>query len=163
MIFVGIGSNLPSNIYGPPQANCEAAVEILEEKNVHILERARWYESAPVPVSNQPWFVNGVVTVSTTHSPQSLLDLLHDIEHTFGRVRRVRNEARILDLDLIAYDDLVIEGMEGPVLPHPRLHERAFVLLPMRELAPEWVHPVLETGIGELVSGLPANQKIRPL
>ena len=138
-------------------------MEILEEKNVHILERARWYESAPVPVSNQPWFVNGVVTVSTTHSPQSLLDLLHDIEHTFGRVRRVRNEARILDLDLIAYDDLVIEGVEGPVLPHPRLHERAFVLLPMRELAPEWVHPVLETGIGELVSGLPANQKIRPL
>ena len=66
MIFIGIGSNLPSERYGAPRANCEAAVEILEEKGIAIVERARWYESAPVPVSDQPWFVNGVVTVATS-------------------------------------------------------------------------------------------------
>ena len=161
MIFIGIGSNLPSDMYGAPLANCEAALGVLWERGLRITKRAHWYESAPVPVSDQPWFVNGVVTVSTTLSPQALLDLLHNIEHSFGRVRRVRNEARILDLDLIAYDDLVIEGEEGAILPHPRMHQRAFVLLPLGELAPDWVHPVLKTPIEELVSALPKDQEIR--
>ncbi|MBL6934490.1 MAG: 2-amino-4-hydroxy-6-hydroxymethyldihydropteridine diphosphokinase [Alphaproteobacteria bacterium] len=159
MIIIGIGSNLPSEIYGAPAANCEAALGVLEERGLSITKRARWYESAPVPVSDQPWFVNGAVAVETALSPRSLLELLHDIEHGFGRVRRVRNEARILDLDLIAYDDLVIEGEEGPVLPHPRMHERAFVLLPLRELAPDWIHPTLKTPIEELVSALPEGQE----
>jgi 2-amino-4-hydroxy-6-hydroxymethyldihydropteridine diphosphokinase len=161
LIFIGIGSNLHSDMYGAPLANCEAALAALGERGLSIIKRARWYESAPVPVSDQPWFVNGVVTVSTTLSPQALLDLLHDIEHSFGRVRRVRNEARILDLDFIAYDDLVIEGEEGAILPHPRMHQRAFVLLPMGELAPDWVHPVLKTPIEELVLALPRDQEIR--
>ncbi len=163
MIFIGIGSNLPSDMYGAATANCEAALGVLEEKGLTITARARWYESAPVPVSDQPWFVNGVVTVATDLPPQHLLELLHDIEHDFGRVRRVRNEARILDLDLIAYDDLVIEGESGPVLPHPRMHERAFVLLPMGELAPDWVHSILKTPISDLVSALPQDQEIRAL
>ena len=161
MIFIGIGSNLPSDMYGAPLANCEAALGVLGERGLRITKHAHWYESAPVPVSDQPWFVNGVVTVSTTLSPQALLDLLHNIEHSFGRVRRVRNEARILDLDLIAYDDLVIEGEEGAILPHPRMHQRAFVLLPLGELAPDWVHPVLKTPIEDLVSALSKYQEIR--
>jgi 2-amino-4-hydroxy-6-hydroxymethyldihydropteridine diphosphokinase len=160
LIFIGVGSNLPSDMYGPPLANCEAALGVLGKRGLSITKRARWYESAPVPVSDQPWFVNSVVTVSTTLSPQALLDLLHDLEHSFGRVRRVRNEARILDLDFIAYDDLVIEGEEGAILPHPRMHQRAFVLLPLGELAPDWVHPVLKTSIEELVSALPKDQEI---
>ena len=163
MIFIGIGSNLPSDMYGVPQANCEGAVGILEERGLAVTGRGRWYESAPVPVSDQPWFVNGVVTVVTDLSPQALLDLLHDVEYAFGRVRRARNEARILDLDLIAYDELVIEDRQGAVVPHPRLHQRAFVLLPMRELEPDWVHPVLKTSIGELVSALAGDQEIRPV
>jgi len=161
LIFIGIGSNLPSDMYGAPLDNCEAALVVLGERGLNIIKRARWYESAPVPVSDQPWFINGVVTVSTTLSPQALLDLLHDIEHSFGRVRRVRNEARILDLDFIAYGDLVIEGEEGAILPHPRMHQRAFVLLPLGELAPDWVHPVLKIPIEELVLALPKDQEIR--
>ncbi len=166
MIIIGIGSNLPSDMYGAPAANCEAALGVLGERGLSVVKRARWYESAPVPVSDQPWFVNGAVTVETALPPQALLDLLHDIEHGFGRVRRVRNEARILDLDLIAYDDLVIEGSDGPVLPHPRMHERAFVLLPLLELAPDWIHPVSKTPIEELVSALAEGQEgqeIRPV
>ena len=161
MIIIGIGANLTSPRYGAPRATCGAALESFAKTGLTIIARSRWYESAPVPISDQPWFVNGVVTVSTTLSPQALLDLLHNIEHSFGRVRRVRNEARILDLDLIAYDDLVIEGEEGAILPHPRMHQRAFVLLPLVELAPDWVHPVLKTPIEKLVSALPKDQEIR--
>ena len=160
LVLIGIGANLPST-YGTPRETCVAAFNVLRDIGVLLARRSRWFESAPLPALDQPWFVNGVVTVSTTLSPQALLDLLHDIEHSFGRVRRVRNEARILDLDFIAYDDLVIEGEEGAILPHPRMHQRAFVLLPMGELAPDWVHPVLKTPIEELVLALPRDQKIR--
>lgn len=166
MILIGIGSNLSGGGYKTSVDVCEAALGALTAKGITVLAHSQWFESEPVPVSDQPWFVNGAVTVETALPPQALLDLLHDIEHGFGRVRRVRNEARILDLDLIAYDDLVIEGSDGPVLPHPRMHERAFVLLPLLELAPDWIHPVSKTPIEELVSALAEGQEgqeIRPV
>ena len=162
MIFVGIGANLPSS-FGSPRATCERVVELLIESGIDVFARSRWYETAPVPMSDQPWYVNGVAALKTDEKPANLLQLLHDIEARFGRVRRARNEARVLDLDLLAYHDLVNSGPEAPILPHPRLHQRAFVLLPLAELAANWRHPATGDSISDLIARLDPGQETRPL
>lgn len=120
-----------------------------------------FYETAPVPVSDQPWFVNAVAAVETDLDAASLLAVLHQVEQEFGRVRRERNEARVLDLDLIDYKGMVSAG--SPLLPHPRMAERAFVLLPLRDVAPGWRHPVSGRTVDDLIAALPPDQAIRPL
>lgn len=163
VILIGIGSNLSSERFGPPEATCEAALTALEATGICVVARSRWYRSAPVPPSDQPWFVNGVVAVETALEAEPLLHCLHGIEADFGRRRRRRNEARVLDLDLLAYRDEVRDGPQGVVLPHPRLHERAFVLLPLAEVAPDWRHPRLGRTLAELITALPADQALEPL
>ena len=111
-----------------------------------------------MPVSDQPWYINGVANVTTELSPSLLLRLLHEVEDKFGRVRRVRNEARVIDLDLLAYNDSVSAASDVPVLPHPRLQERAFVVLPLLEIAPEWQHPVTGVTGRDLLTGLRPGQ-----
>jgi 2-amino-4-hydroxy-6-hydroxymethyldihydropteridine diphosphokinase len=161
-IFIGLGANLPGP-HGPPRATLEAALRALEAAGLRIVRRSRWYKSAPVPASDQPWYVNGVVEVATDRDPAALLALLHGVEAAFGRTRRIRNEARLLDLDLLAYGDRVANAEDGPSLPHPRLHERAFVLLPLAEIAPDWRHPVSGASLETLVARLPEGQITRPL
>ncbi|HLF58105.1 MAG TPA: 2-amino-4-hydroxy-6-hydroxymethyldihydropteridine diphosphokinase [Alphaproteobacteria bacterium] len=163
MILIGVGSNLPGAQFGSPLETCRAALEELEREGVTIRRRSRWYESAPVPPSGQPWFVNAVAEVATDRDPEALLESLHRIEERFGRVRRERNEARILDLDLLAYHDLVVNGPSGPILPHPRLHMRAFVLLPLAELDPAWRHPLTGRSVAQLIKDLPPDQVARPI
>ena len=164
MIFVALGANLASARYGSPRAGCEAAVAALEAAGLRVVARSRWYRSAPVPPSDQPDYVNGVVAVETRLSPAALLARLHEIERAFGRERRIPNAARTLDLDLIAYHDRVTGPEEGaPILPHPRLAERAFVLLPLQELAPGWRHPVSCVSIADLIRALPPGQSAQPL
>jgi 2-amino-4-hydroxy-6-hydroxymethyldihydropteridine diphosphokinase len=136
VILLGLGANLDHPRYGPPRKTLEAALEALQQSGVTVLARSRWYRSQPVPPSDQPWFVNAVASVATGLSPAALLAGLHEIEARFGRQRRERNEARVLDLDLLAYHDRVSAPGEIPVLPHPRLAERAFVLEPLLELDP---------------------------
>lgn len=161
-ILIAIGSNLPSPEFGPPRATCEAALAALARRGLRVVRRSRWFESAPVPASDQPWFVNGVALVETSLSPADLLALLHETERRFGRERREVNAARILDLDLIAYGDLV-QTDSPPLLPHPRLHERAFVLLPLADVAPEWRHPADGRTVSAMIRALPAEQSIHPL
>jgi len=160
-ILIGVGANLHSEIYGPPRATCEAAVRELARREVRIDRRSAWYESAPVPASDQPWYVNGVLVIQTEQPPEALLALLHDIERSFGRTRREPNAARTLDLDLLAYRALV--RAQPPILPHPRLHERAFVLLPLCDIAPDWRHPGDGRTITDLIRALPPGQRIRRL
>lgn len=157
MILIGLGANLPSAA-GAPRATLEAALAELAAAGVAVERRSPWYRSAPVPAAadHQPWYVNGVAAVATSLGPVELLALLHRIEARFGRVRRRRNEARALDLDLLDYDGLTRQ--EAPVLPHPRLHERAFVLLPLQDVAPGWRHPVSGKTVAELISSLPGGQ-----
>jgi 2-amino-4-hydroxy-6-hydroxymethyldihydropteridine diphosphokinase len=162
VILIALGSNLFSDAYGSPQDICLAAAKALEKRGISITARSRWFRTAPVPVSDQPWFVNGVVAVETLLPPAELLGLLHDVEAEFGRTRNVRNEARILDLDLIAYDDRIMNEPDGLILPHPRLHERAFVLLPLADVDPDWRHPVTGAAIADLVAALPADQQAEP-
>jgi len=160
--LVAIGANLPSPTHGSPRATCEAALAELSRRGLRIVRRSRWYESAPVPLADQPWYVNGVVAVGTDLPPEDLLALLHDVERQFGRQRRELNAARVLDLDLLAYGDLVREATP-PILPHPRLAERAFVVLPLSEVAPDWRHPVTGQSVADMRRALPAEQAIRPL
>src|SRR5512135_1345665 len=99
MILIGLGANLASPEFGAPPESLEAALALLAERGVRVVARSRWYRSAPVPPSGQPWFVNGVVAVETALEPAALLEVLHAVEARFGRVRRERNAARVLDLD----------------------------------------------------------------
>ncbi len=163
MIYVGLGANLPSPDYGTPEDTLAAALESFAGAGIRVSARSPWYRSAPVPPSDQPWFVNGVASVETELAPGPLLSALHGIEAAFGRVRRERWGPRILDLDLIAFHDVVMADEAGPEIPHPRMHERAFVLLPLADLAPDWRHPVLNRGIGDLVAALGEAQEIERL
>jgi 2-amino-4-hydroxy-6-hydroxymethyldihydropteridine diphosphokinase len=155
MILLGLGANLPSAA-GPPAATLAAALEALVEAGVMVARRSPWYRTAPVPAGDQPWYVNGVAEVATTLEPEALLALLHRLEARFGRARRAQNEARPLDLDILDYHGAMREA--PPVLPHPRLHLRAFVLLPLRDLAPAWRHPVTGEGLAEMIARLPPGQ-----
>lgn len=161
MIFIGLGANLPSEAYGPPEATCEAALDLLGVNGVRVLRRSRWYLSRPVPPSGQPWFVNGVADVETALEPVELLALMHRIEAETGRVRGDIDGPRVLDLDLLDYAGRLSPDAGGgtaPTLPHPRLHQRAFVLYPLQELVPDWRHPETGTGIKALISALSPDQ-----
>jgi len=163
VILIALGANLPSRRHGPPRQTCEAALAALQANGVQVRRRSRWYQSAPVPPSDQPPFVNGVAEVVTDLSPADLLALLHRIESEFGRRRRQRNEPRVIDLDLLAYGDRVSAPGEVPDLPHPRLAERAFVVLPLTEVAPGWRHPVTGLSPAEMAARLPPGQRAAPL
>ena len=161
-ILIAVGANLPSPEFGSLRATCEAALEELTRRGLRIVSRSRWFETAPIPASDQPWFVNGVVAVETDLPPEALLALLHDVEHRFGRQRRELNAARVLDLDIVAYG-AVVRADSPPILPHPRMQDRAFVLLPLADIAPDWRHPADGRPLADLIRALPADQLIRPL
>jgi 2-amino-4-hydroxy-6-hydroxymethyldihydropteridine diphosphokinase len=112
-----------------------------------------------VPVSDQPWYVNGVAVLDTGLAPAALLLLLHEIERDFDRVRSVPDAVRTLDLDLLDHGGRVETGW--PVLPHPRLHERAFVLRPLLDVAPDWRHPVSGLSAAALLDAVPPGQVVR--
>jgi 2-amino-4-hydroxy-6-hydroxymethyldihydropteridine diphosphokinase len=165
-IIIAVGANLPYE-NGQPIDTCLRAVQVLDGHGVRVTEVAPWYETAPVPANDDPWFVNGVLTVQTALPPQDLLDHLHTIERDFLRHRAELNAPRTLDLDLLAYGDMVLDDSKHSlVIPHPRLHERAFVLKPLVDILPRWRHPVLGKTAKELYDSLPlddkAPQKIRP-
>ena len=165
MIFIGLGGNLTCPTFGPPRATCGAALQIMEQRGIKVSARSRWYESAPVPVSDQPWYVNGVVAAETSLDADALVREVLEIETELGRRRTVANAPRTIDLDVIAYGDTVIKGnaRDQVTIPHPRMHGRAFVVLPMAEIAPDWRHPVSGASLDELIAALPADQVCRPM
>ena len=162
MILVGIGSNLAAPHFGSPRKTASAALAQLPAIGVAVVRCSRWYLSQPVPPSDQPWYVNGVALVETRLGPAALLSALLALEARFGRRRGVANAARTLDLDLLDYDGRRF-AMERLLLPHPRLHERRFVLAPLAEIAPDWRHPRLAISASELLRRLPPGQPIRAL
>jgi 2-amino-4-hydroxy-6-hydroxymethyldihydropteridine diphosphokinase len=164
MILIGLGANLDGPL-GGPRRTLEAALARLEAPDLHIAARSRFWSSAAWPPSDQPPFVNAVARVETRLEPGALLARLHQVEAEFGRVRGVRWAARTLDLDLLAYDDAVVapatEG--GLAVPHPRLQDRAFVLLPLADVAPGWRHPIDGRSVADLIRALPPDQVAEPL
>jgi 2-amino-4-hydroxy-6-hydroxymethyldihydropteridine diphosphokinase len=162
VILIGIGGNLNSPEYGSPRDTQAAALSVLEQEGVGILARSASYRTEPVPCSDQPWFVNAVAAVAAPLDAGGLLALLQAVERRFGRVRAEPNAARILDLDLLDYEGAVIRT-PSLVLPHPRLHERRFVLVPLAEIAPDWRHPLFALTAAELLAQLGAAQQIERL
>jgi len=162
MILVGIGSNLAAPRFGSPQDTAYAAVARLPAIGVAVVRRSRWYLSEPVPPSDQPWYVNAVALIETRLGPAALLAALLALEARLGRRRGMPNAARTLDLDLLDYDGRR-SATKRLNLPHPRLHERRFVLAPLAEIAPQWRHPLLAMSASELLGRLPPGQPIRAL
>jgi len=162
MILVAIGANLLGPHGEHPVVACRAAAEALRGlPGLRWAGLSRWYATAPVPPSGQPTYVNGVARLEGQADPAWLLARLHRIERMAGRVRGARNAARTLDLDLIDANG-AIRNPPGLLLPHPRAHERAFVLVPLRDVAPDWIHPLLGLPVAHLIAGLPP-QGIAPL
>jgi len=159
--FVAIGGNLIPEGFKTLEEVMSEAMKALSEQGLTIAKCSQWYETAPVPVSDQPWFLNAVMAIETALTETELLALLHEVEANFGRVRNIRNEARILDLDLIDYDGLVRDD-DAITIPHPRMHLRAFVLLPIQDLAPQWCHPASKVDVATLIAEMPEGQDIRP-
>lgn len=162
MILLGIGSNLAAPPAATPLETALAALPALAGPHLQPTRCSSWYESAPVPRSGQPWFVNAVALIATDLEPDVLLSRMLDVESRFARIRGARNAARTLDLDLLDYDGLIVDT-PCLVLPHPRLHERRFVLEPLCEIAPSWRHPVLGLTARELLDRSPPDQEIRRL
>ena len=135
--MLALGSNL-----GNREENLRRALVLLEEKGLRILHRSSVRVTKPWGKTDQPDFLNQVIHVETTLSPHSLLELCLGIEAALGRVRREKWGPRIIDIDILYYDDRVISE-PGLTLPHPHLHERLFVLEPLTEIAPDFIHPVL--------------------
>lgn len=160
MILIALGANLPSK-YGTPRDTLREALKAMEYAGLKPVSVSRLWLTAPVPVSDQPWYHNAVAAIETDLPPLELLAVLQKIENEFGRVRDVRNEPRVLDLDLLAYDDQILD-VPGLSLPHPRMHERAFVLLPLRDIAPDWQHPMRYDTLSDLIDAIPDDQKAEP-
>ncbi len=157
-IFLGLGSNL-----GDRAAHLRAALEALAP-SVRVIRVSSIYETAPMHVENQPSFYNLACSGQTRLSPVALLHALKQIERALGRAPGPRYGPRVVDLDLLLYDDLVLAS-DALTLPHPRMLERAFVLAPLAEIAPERRHPVAEKTIAVLAAALPTAgaRRIGPL
>ncbi len=149
-ILIAIGANLPGPGLTDPHATCLAAVQSLQSlSSLNLRLISRWYRTEPFPrVPDQPDFCNGAVLMHGNPDPETLLASLHAIEAQFGRSRTVINAARPLDLDLIAIGQTV--RTKSPILPHPRAHLRRFVLDPLCDIAPDWVHPLLREPVTAL-------------
>lgn len=159
-IFIGAGANVAHPNYGSPRETLVAALLELGRRDVEVLRHSSWYRTAPVPVSDQPWYVNIVAEVATKLSADDLLQNLHAIEDLFGRVRTVPNAPRLIDLDLLDYRGEIAPPTAGKAtLPHPRMADRAFVLRPLFDLAPDWQHPISGLPIKDLLAALPAEQE----
>lgn len=160
--FVALGTNAPHRgVEGAVLlSQVLAAMEVAE---LRVLRVSSAWESAPWPPSGQAMYVNAVALIETgTMEPAAIYARLAEIEAAFGRVRRERWGARTLDLDIVDWSGAQGD-FDGIELPHPRAHERAFVLAPLAELAPEWRHPVLERTAGDLLAGLNPPQQVRLL
>ena len=155
--YISVGSNM-----GDKLANCQNGVALLAETGrSRVLAQSRIYATEPVDYEDQDWFVNLVVKLETSLDPLPLLDHIEHIQRAAGRIQDpIRFGPRILDLDIILYDDCVIES-ERLVVPHPRMHKRRFVLKPICDIDPSILHPVLKQKMQILLERLgDENQKV---
>ncbi|MEY8841611.1 2-amino-4-hydroxy-6-hydroxymethyldihydropteridine diphosphokinase [Cribrihabitans sp. XS_ASV171] len=181
--IVALGSNLPFD-GNEPEITLRMALKSLSDKGVVIRALSRFFATPCFPAGAGPDYVNAAAVIETDRTPQELLASLHEVENRFGRARAQRWGMRTLDLDLLAYGKEVLpdagtqahwrdlspeaQAREAPdelVLPHPRLQDRAFVLVPLADIARDWVHPVLNRSVAEMCAELPAEDRdaVRPI
>ena len=156
--YIGIGSNLGDKVY-----QCEKAIsEILRADRHKLLAKSSLFKTKPFGYTSQDWFINGVIKIETDLEPLELLQVLKDIESRLGREKTFRWGPRAIDLDILLFDEEEIE-MEGLQIPHPRLQERQFVLIPLAEIDPEVIHPVLKKTIRELLENIKEDQGVEKI
>lgn len=154
-VAIALGSNL-----GNSQATVEAALELLNcDPNIEVKSRSSWYQTAPVGPP-QPDYINGCAILSVQLAPEALLEILLTVETQLGRVRRERWGPRTLDLDILLFNDLIWESSMLEI-PHPRMRERAFVLVPLAEIAPNWIDPVTGKTILQLLADIDASTVVK--
>ena len=155
MILVGLGSN-EAGPWGSPRQTVKQALRELHRYPLKLEGASRLMKSTPLGGVKQAPFINAVAMIATGLSPEALMERLHDIERSAGRRREVRWGPRTLDLDLLDYRGLIQTDTHGLCLPHPGIAERIFVLKPLAELAPSWIHPVLRESAADLLGKLDA-------
>lgn len=151
-VYLGLGANL-----GDRERTLQQAISALEAPDLHIARVSPVYETAPVDVPGQPWFLNLVVEAQTSLFPLKLLARAMKVEHSLGRRRTVAKGPRTIDIDILFYGNFVIDTPEL-VVPHPRLAARRFVLAPMADLAPDFRDPSSRRTIRELLAAAPEDQ-----
>jgi 2-amino-4-hydroxy-6-hydroxymethyldihydropteridine diphosphokinase len=155
-IYLSLGSNK-----GDRARYIARAIEALGACGVKVSRRSSLYETEPVETSSKSWFLNCVLKAETELLPPQLMHRLLDIERALGRRRRVPRGPRVIDMDVLLYDDRVVSS-EQLEIPHPRMAERRFVLVPFAEIAPEVRHPVFKKTIAELLADTPDRSDVRP-
>ena len=153
IVYISIGSNL-----GNRQKNCLKAIEILKESGQKVGRQSSMHETKPWGIEEQPEFINMAVELETELQPIELLDLLKNIEIEMGREKTVKWGPRLIDLDILLYDNKIIDE-DSLKIPHPLMHERLFVLEPLSEIAGEVIHPVLQKKIKDLRQIKKAEEK----
>jgi 2-amino-4-hydroxy-6-hydroxymethyldihydropteridine diphosphokinase len=155
-IYIALGANLPSGGRSPVET-LDLARTLLDRAGVNVIATSSYWRSPAWPDPADPAYINAAIEVATQLPANDLLEEMHRIEEKLGRTRKVRWESRTLDLDLIDYRGMRTAGDLHLQLPHPRAVERAFVLLPLREIAPAWTDPVTGVGIDRLIKALGAE------
>lgn len=161
VVYLGLGSNLGDRV-----GFIQQATSLLGgDENVKIISTSSFYETEPVGFKTENWFVNAVVAISTTLYPYQLLNLCHRIELQLGRDRNKESgyNDRTIDIDILFYDDKIISDEENGIklsIPHEFVHERAFMLVPMLEIAPSFIHPVLNKSIADIYNELDDEETV---
>ena len=156
--YIGIGSNL-----GIPEENCTKAIEkISSTKDIKIISKSSFYQTAPIGNIEQDWFINSAIKIDTQLTPRELLSALLSIESEMGRIRKEKWGPRLIDLDLLFYDNLIL-NQEGITLPHPEIQKRKFVLVPLNEIAENLTHPIQKKTIKTLLQELSDGAEVKKL
>ncbi len=155
VVYIGLGSNL-----GDRAGHIESAIELINDHPAcQVIKISPLYETEPLGDESGGWFLNSVISVETELSPRDLLDLLLEIESSRGRKRDRHWSPRSIDLDILFYDQLIVDEA-GLIIPHPQLHIRRFVLEPLAQIAPSFIHPVFKQNIHTLLTKLEDSLKV---